>query len=65
MKNGKIVSIFYYKYAGKYLINYKSSDGKHSRKATEAELTAEEKHFLASCRKNGAMFSCVNLSVYA
>ena len=65
MENGKIVSIYYYKYAGKYLINYKFPDGKYARKADEADLTAEEKRFLAMSKKKGAMLSCVYMAVYA
>ena len=65
MENGKIVSIYYYKYTGKYLINYKFPDGKHTRKADETELAAEEKRFLAMSKKKGAMYSCVNMAVYA
>lgn len=63
MKHDKIVSIAYYKYIGKYVVNFSSPAGKYS--ITCDNLEREEKAFLINAKKNGKIFDCVNMALYA
>ena len=59
----KITSIHHYKYAGKFIVNYSSPAGKYSVSCDSLE--GVEKRFLRNAKRKGAIWNCVNMTIYA
>ena len=63
MNRERVAAIYFYKYTGKYLVQYSSPAGKYSIACDS--LSMEEKAFLNDARKRGAVYDCLNLAIYA